>query len=236
MKGFMTKEEKYPKLILMRHGASLWNDLNVFTGWVDVPLSEKGMQESIEGGEKIQEIPIDVIFTSTLIRAHMTLFLAMLKHKSAKVPIIQHEGEDKQAKWSQIFSKEAKENSIPVYCSWHLNERMYGELQGTNKAEMAEKYGKEQIHIWRRSYDEAPPQGESLAMTAQRTLPYFTEKILPFIQEKKNVFIAAHGNSLRSIVMHLENLSKEEVVKLEIPTGQPLMYYYHNEEWVKAEL
>lgn len=221
------------KLILMRHGQSIWNKRNLFTGWVDVPLSEEGIKEAQEGGKKIKDIPIDAIFTSSLIRAHMTTFLAMLHHSSGKTPVFDHTGEGKLDAWGKIYSEKTKNESIPVYHSWHLNERMYGELQGLNKAETAEKFGKEQVHIWRRSYDIAPPNGESLQMTAERTLPYFQKEILPFLQDGKNVFISAHGNSLRSIVMYLDNLSKEEVLKLEIATGVPIVYDYHEGKWSK---
>lgn len=219
-------------LILMRHGESVWNKRNLFTGWVDVPLSEKGIQEAIDGGEKIKDLPIDIIFTSTLIRAHMTLFLAMKNHSSKKVPIFIHENEKKQKEWSKIYSEETEKETIPVYYSWHLNERMYGALQGLNKAKTAEKFGKDQVHIWRRSFDVAPPEGESLKDTAERTIPYFNDEIVPFLKEGKNVFVSAHGNSLRSIIMHLDKLSKEEVVSLELATGEPIIYEY-NGQWRK---
>lgn len=216
------------KLILLRHGQSVWNKENLFTGWVDIPMSKEGIQECIRAGEKIAEIPIDVVFTSSLIRAQMTVPLALLDHKSAKVPVFLHPGEDKLDEWGQVYSEKAKDQLIPVYQSWKLNERMYGRLQGLNKAETAEKYGKEQVHIWRRSYDVRPPQGESLEMTAKRTLPYFKEQIIPHLEKGKTVLIAAHGNSLRSIVMFIENLSQEEVVALELSTGDPRIYSYKN--------
>lgn len=213
-------------LVMMRHGESEWNKLNQFTGWVDVPLSEKGIKEALDGGILIKDIPFDVIFTSTLIRAQMTLTLAMLHHTSKKVPVMIHKGEKKQEAWSGIFSKHAEENTIPVYYSWHLNERMYGELQGLNKAETADKYGAEQVKIWRRSYDTPPPNGESLEMTAQRTIPYFEDEIVPHLRDGRNVFISAHGNSLRSIIMNLDGLSREEVVNLELGTGVPIVYEF----------
>lgn len=219
-------------LILMRHGQSKWNELNLFTGWVDVPLSQKGIDEAIQGGKDIKEIPIDVAFTSSLMRAQQTTMLALLQHDSAKVPVIQHE-KGKLEQWSQIYSEEAKENIIPVYCSPEINERMYGKLQGLNKAETMEKYGKEQVQIWRRSYDIAPPEGESLEMTAARSIPYFEKEILPFLKKGQNVFVGAHGNSLRSIIMDLEKLTKEEVVKLELATGKPIIYEYINNQFVK---
>ncbi|MDE3045757.1 MAG: 2,3-bisphosphoglycerate-dependent phosphoglycerate mutase [Verrucomicrobiota bacterium] len=219
------------KLILMRHGQSAWNQKNLFTGWVDIPLSEKGVQESIEGGDKIKDIPIDVIYTSTLVRAHQTLALAMMNHSSGKLPVFLHEGGGKLEEWAHIYSDETKNNVIPVHMAWELNERMYGKLQGLNKAEMTEKFGAEQVQLWRRSFDVAPPEGESLSMTAKRTIPYFQKKILPHLEQGENVFIPAHGNSLRSIVMFIEQLSKEEVVKLELATGEPRIYTYERGRW-----
>lgn len=220
------------KLILLRHGESLWNKKNRFTGWVDLPLSKKGIQESLEAGKKIKDLPIDIIFTSTLVRAQMTVFLALSEHSSNKVPVVQHE-EGKLKTWAKIYDPHAQAETIPVFCSWHLNERMYGELQGLNKAEVAQKFGEKQLKLWRRSYDVAPPGGESLAMTAARTIPYFTQHILPHIQAGKNVFIGAHGNSLRSICMHLDNLSEEEVLQLELATGDPIIYNYQNQIFQK---
>lgn len=224
---------KTPKLILMRHGQSIWNQKNLFTGWVDVPLSEQGIQEAINGGKKIASLSIDVVFTSTLARAQMTAMLALLHHQSGKIPVfVPQEGVDRSA-WAEIHNPEAKQGTWQVFRAWELNERMYGKLQGFNKKEMADKYGASLIQEWRRSYDTAPPEGESLAMTVARTMPYFEKKILPCLQQGKNVFVAAHGNSLRGIVMHIEKLSKEEVVSLEIPTGEPLIYIYDKGQWRK---
>lgn len=217
-----------PKLILMRHGESCWNKRNLFTGWVDIPLSPKGIQESLDGGKRIKDLPIDIIFTSTLVRAQMTVFLAMSVHHSEKIPVVQHPGEGKLESWSTIHGKKAKEETIPVIRSWELNERMYGDLQGLDKAETAEKFGADQVKIWRRSYNTAPPNGESLAMTAARSIPYFKKIILPHLKEGRNVFIGAHGNSLRSIIMDLDNLSEEEVLHLEIATGLPIVYNYND--------
>lgn len=216
------------KLILLRHGQSSWNKENLFTGWVDIPMSEEGNQEAIRAGKKIENIPIDVIFTSTLIRAQMTVPLALLHHKSGKTPVFLHPGEGKLEEWSQVYSEEAQKKLIPVYRAWELNERMYGRLQGLNKAETAEKFGADQVQKWRRSYDIKPPDGESLEMTAARTLPYFKNRIVPHLQKGENVLIAAHGNSLRSIIMFMKNLNKDEVVKLELATGDPLIYSYNN--------
>ncbi|MCC6128062.1 MAG: 2,3-bisphosphoglycerate-dependent phosphoglycerate mutase [Chlamydiae bacterium] len=220
-----------PILILMRHGQSAWNEANLFTGWVDVPLSEKGIEEAVQGGKKIQHLPIDIIFTSTLIRAQMTLVLVMNQHQSRKVPVFLHPHEGKLETWGEIYSAEAKKRVVFVHKAWELNERMYGELQGLNKAETAKQYGEEQVQIWRRSYDVAPPKGESLAMTGARTIPYFQKNIISQLNQGKNVFVSAHGNSLRSILMHIGGLSKEEVVKLELATGEPIVYKYKQGIW-----
>jgi len=207
-------------LILMRHGESEWNRQNRFTGWVDVPLSPKGIEEALQGGDLICDLPIDVIVMTTLIRSQMTAMLAMSRHRGGRVPVILHPGED----WRTIYNKDAP--MIPVITCSDLNERMYGELQGYNKAKTAEKYGKDQVHIWRRSFAVAPPSGESLKDTSLRSIPYFKNVIAPMLKEGKNVLVSAHGNSLRSIVMYLDRLSEDEVVNLEIPLARPIIYRY----------
>jgi 2,3-bisphosphoglycerate-dependent phosphoglycerate mutase len=222
------------ELILLRHGQSEWNKKDIFTGWIDIPLSKEGIEEALAAGREIQEMPIDIIFTSTLIRASMTVMLAFSLHKGGKVPVLMHPGEGKLEEWSKCYSRETEKSLIPVYAAWELNERMYGALQGMNKQMMRDKFGDEQVHIWRRSYDVAPPEGESLKMTAARTLPYFKKTILPVLESGKNVAIVAHGNSLRSIVMDMEKLSPEEVLKLEIPTGKPLYYRYEKGNFTKS--
>jgi 2,3-bisphosphoglycerate-dependent phosphoglycerate mutase len=184
-------------LVLIRHGESQWNLENKFTGWVDVPLTEKGRAEAKRGGEKIKSIKFDKAYTSVLKRANETLKIVL--------DVIGQTG-------IRIEKDEA------------LNERHYGDLQGLNKAETAKKYGDEQVHIWRRSYDIAPPNGESLKDTAARTLPYFEKKIIPDLKAGKNLLVAAHGNSLRSIVMHLDKMTKEQVLKLNLGTGVPIVY------------
>jgi len=224
------------KLILLRHGASVWNELNLFTGWVDIPLSAKGIQESLAAGQAISQIPIDVIFVSSLVRAQETAMLAMSVHQGKKVPYMLHPNQGKLEEWAEIYSQETKEMCVPVIVAWQLNERMYGELQGMNKQEMRNKFGDEQVQLWRRSFDVAPPGGESLKMTSERSIPYFKEMILPYLKKGKNVFVSAHGNSLRSIVMYLDSLAPEEVVKLEIPTGLPLIYSYQKDKWIKERI
>jgi 2,3-bisphosphoglycerate-dependent phosphoglycerate mutase len=185
------------KLILLRHGESQWNLENRFTGWIDIPLTEQGKKDAFASGKLFSDIPIDIAFTSVLIRAIETLDQALLG---------------------------AQQDLVPVVKDQALNERMYGDLQGLDKAETAKKFGADQVKIWRRSYDVAPPNGESLKDTAARTLPYFDEHILPLVKEGKNVLISAHGNSLRAIVMELDKLSKEEVLELNIPNAVPIVY------------
>ena len=203
--------------------------MNLFTGWVDVPLSEEGIVEALEAGKRIADIPINVVYVSTLMRAQMTAMISMSVHSDGKVPLILHPGEGKREEWGKIHSPKATNMCVPVIKAWELNERYYGELQGLNKKETMEQYGEEQVHIWRRSFDTPPPGGECLADTAARSIPYFQEQIVPHLASGQNVLISAHGNSLRSIIMHLENLSKEEVLKLELPTGIPQIYTY--DQW-----
>lgn len=222
------------KLILMRHGQSIWNKANLFTGWIDIPLSSQGIEEALEAGKLIKDIPIDVIFVSSLIRAQMSAMLAMSVHQEGKSPVVLHDGEGKLEEWSKNYGASGDDFIIPVIRAWELNERMYGKLQGLNKAETIEKYGAEQVQLWRRSYDIPPPEGESLEMTAARSIPYFQKTIVPYLKQGKNVFVAAHGNSLRSIVMVLDGLSKEEVLKLELDTGKPLIYTYEHDTFSRV--
>ncbi|GIT75381.1 MAG: 2,3-bisphosphoglycerate-dependent phosphoglycerate mutase [Methanobacteriota archaeon] len=189
-----------PRLILVRHGQSVWNASNRFTGWTDVDLSDQGVEEAEEAGRELSAIRIDVVHTSDLVRAQRTAEIIM-RHNEAS-------------------------DGVPTKYDWRLNERHYGALQGLNKAETAEKHGAEQVHVWRRSFDVAPPEGESLEMTAERTIPYFIEEIVTDLVDDKNVLVSAHGNSLRSIVMHIEGISPEDIVSLEIPTGEPIHYNY----------
>ena len=186
-----------PSLVLLRHGESQWNLENRFTGWIDVPLSPRGEEEARNAGEKLNGYRFNRAFTSVLQRATETL---------------------------RIVLEGIGQTNIPVESDQALNERHYGDLQGLNKAETAAKYGNAQVKIWRRSYDVRPPNGESLKDTAARVLPYWEKSILPRIQKGETILIAAHGNSLRALVMHLDKLTKEEVLELNIPTGVPLVY------------
>lgn len=227
------KKSNETALILIRHGESLWNEKNLFTGCVDVPLTQKGVEEAIEAGKRISNIPVDMIYTSGLIRAQMTAMLAMTQHRRKKVPIIMHNESEQAKTWSAIYSEETKKQSIPVIAAWQLNERMYGELQGLNKQETADRFGKEKVHEWRRSYDIPPPNGESLEMCAERAVAYFREHIEPQLLRGKNVMIAAHGNSLRSIIMYLDKLTSQEVISLELSTGIPMLYIFKEGKFIR---
>lgn len=212
------------KVVLLRHGESSWNKENRFTGWTDVPLSEKGLAEAAEAGRLMREegFKFDIAFTSVLKRAIKTLWTAL---------------------------EEMDEMWIPIINSWRLNERHYGALQGLDKAETAREYGDDQVKIWRRSYDVRPPLlertdprhpafdpryaplapedlpgGECLADTVARAVPYWEQMIVPEIKSGKNVIVAAHGNSLRALVKYLDNVSDSDILELNIPTGIPLVY------------
>jgi 2,3-bisphosphoglycerate-dependent phosphoglycerate mutase len=188
-------------LVLVRHGQSQWNLENRFTGWVDVPLTEAGRAEARRAGELLAAtgLRFSRAYTSSLVRAQQTL---------------------------DIILKVLGQTDLSVARDQALNERHYGDLQGKNKAETAAKYGEEQVRIWRRSYDVRPPGGESLADTAGRTLPYFESQIIPDLRSGQTVIVSAHGNSLRSIVMSLDKLSREQVLSLEIATGVPIVYEF----------
>ena len=188
-------------LVLVRHGQSEWNAKNLFTGWKDPGLTLAGEKEASNAGRLIKEknIKFSMMFTSALKRAQIT---------------------------GQMILEGIAQADIEVIKNQALNERDYGELAGLNKDDARKEWGEEQVHIWRRSYDIPPPGGESLKNTAERVLPYFNFSILPKLIEGKNILVAAHGNSLRSLVMQLDNLSKEEVIALEIPTGAPIIYSF----------
>ena len=195
-----TNLQKSPgTLVLVRHGQSQWNLENRFTGWVDVELTDLGREEARRAGEHLKGMPFSHAFTSHLKRAQETL---------------------------RIILETGAFGDIPVTSSSALNERHYGDLQGLNKDETARKYGADQVHIWRRSYDVCPPGGESLKTTAERVLPYFEGNILPPLLEGENILVVAHGNSLRAIVMALEKLTPEEILEVNIPTAVPLLYEF----------
>ena len=198
---------KSRNLILVRHGQSEWNAKNLFTGWKDPGLTDQGVSEAKNAGKLIleQNIEFDVMYTSMLSRAQKTgdIILGILSHKV--IPIIKNEA---------------------------LNERHYGSLAGLNKDDARKKWGQEQVHIWRRSFDIPPPDGESLKDTADRVLPYFETEIMPKVISGSSILIAAHGNSLRALIMKLDSISSEDIVKLEIPTGAPIQYEFTSDGMV----
>ncbi len=214
------------KLILIRHGQSLWNAENKFTGWVDVPLSKQGRGEATIASTKLKEYRINVCFTSLLFRAIETAILILTEQNEicdGKIPIIKHETNDED--WHGWDNYKGDRNQeLPIYPTARLDERYYGELQGLNKAETAAKFGNAQVQLWRRSYAVAPPGGESLADTVKRTIPFFHDRILPHLIIGDHVLIAAHGNSLRAIIKDLENISEEAIVNVELGTAIPIIY------------
>ena len=198
------------KLVLVRHGQSVWNAKNLFTGWKDPKLTDLGIQEAIKAGDLLEtrNLKFDLMFTSDLFRAQET---------------------------GRLILERMNQTDIQVIADQSLNERNYGDLAGLNKDEAREKWGEEQVHIWRRSFNVPPPGGESLKNTAERVLPYFEHEIMPKVKEGLNILVAAHGNSLRALIMELEKISSEEIVKLEIATGDPLTYEYSDGEFVRID-
>ena len=186
-------------LIIVRHGQSLYNLENRFTGWLDVDLSKKGIEEAHKAGKLLTGYKFDMAFTSTLKRAVVSL---------------------------EIILYEIRQKNIPVEKNSALNERMYGDLQGLNKDELRKLYGDYQVKLWRKSYDVSPPNGESLKDTASRVLPYWENKIVPELKAGKTILICAHGNSIRALRMHIEKLNKEQIVEIEVPTGIPKYYEF----------
>jgi 2,3-bisphosphoglycerate-dependent phosphoglycerate mutase len=211
------------RLVLVRHGQSQWNLENRFTGWVDVPLSKKGIEEAISAGEKLKNFEFDTMYVSHMLRAIQTLHYILIISNSKRTPIIYHE-EKRIHDWEHHAGN--PDSEIPIFMSVDLAERYYGNLQGLNKQKTREKYGDEQVHLWRRSYETNPPSGESLKNTCERTTPYYEKYILKNLQDGKTVLVSAHGNSLRAITMYVEKISEQEIPKLEIPTGVPIDYTF----------
>ena len=195
---------KQRNLILVRHGQSEWNEKNLFTGWENPGLTNKGKSEAENAGKLIKNLDItfSYMFTSALIRAQLT---------------------------GSIILSQINQEEIPIFKDKALNERFYGDLQGLNKDECRKKWGDEQVQIWRRSYDKGPPSGETLKETGERVLPYYKKEISPLLLEGANIIVAAHGNSLRSLIKFLDKVSDEDIVKLEIPTGAPIHYVFNED-------
>ena len=217
------------KLILVRHGESVWNKKNIFTGWVDVALSKKGIEEAMNAGRLLSKIPFDDIYTSELSRAQMTLQLIMLENQDKRTLYLK-QPQDK------AYEPGVKKEVIAATISKALNERCYGDFQGKSKDELKKEVGEEKFMQYRRSYATIPPNGESLKMTIERALPYFDREILPKVKEGKTVLIVAHGNSLRGIVKEIMNISEQDIVGYEIETGKPLFFHYENSAFTVGSL
>eukprot|EP00850_Spirogloea_muscicola_P014614 SM000106S13962 [mRNA] locus=s106:202805:205358:+ [translate_table: standard] len=225
-------------LVLMRHGESMWNDLKLFTGDVDIPLTERGVMEAMAGGRAVAEIDFDMIFTSRLVRSKQTALLAMTQSSHKRVPVIVrggYHGKGKAGDENRIRLRHAAAQAleqaacrmIPVYADPALNERCYGDLQGLNKEAATREYGAEQVMEWRRSTTTRPPHGESLLDTAERTLAFFKLTIEPRLKEGNNVLVVAHGNVLRCIIAHLSGLKPVEMLQLQVATALPYTYAFN---------
>jgi 2,3-bisphosphoglycerate-dependent phosphoglycerate mutase len=210
------------KLVLIRHGQSQWNLENRFTGWVDVPLSHQGREQAKEAGRQVKNILFDVAFSSPLIRALETVLLVLSANQDQRTPILLPE--DRRSPAPGRRPGQNREGELPVYRTSALMERHYGELQGLEKGYCAERWGREQLQLWRRSYDQAPPGGESLKDLTERVIPYFWEMISPCLEQNRNVLVAAHGSPLRALVMIIKGLPPAEVARLEIATGRPVIF------------
>ena len=197
------------KLVLVRHGLSVYNDQNRFTGWKDVDLNQQGCDEAKQAVNLLMDYKFDAAFTSDLIRAKNTL---------------------------NIILEGINQKDIPIIENMALNERDYGDLIGQNKVEAAEKFGEEQVHIWRRSFDTPPPSGESLKDTADRVIPYLKNEIMPLISSGKNILVSAHGNSIRAIVMDLQNYSPEQILRTEIGWCEPWVFEFENDTVVNLDI
>ena len=204
------KEGKNNFLVLVRHGQSEWNEKNLFTGWKNPTLTEQGIEEARKAGSKIKSINLDfdLHFTSELLRAQIT---------------------------GEIIQREI-DQQIKTIKNINLNERDYGDLSGLNKDEARKKWGEKQVHLWRRSYDTPPPGGESLKDTSERVIPYFKKTIKPELEMKKNILITAHGNSLRALIKSIEDITATDIVKLEIATGEPIIYSFSNNKFKKLDI
>jgi 2,3-bisphosphoglycerate-dependent phosphoglycerate mutase len=217
-----------PNLVLLRHGESVWNLQNRFTGWVDVSLSERGIAEAVAAGKQLCDFDFDVVFSSALLRAQDTAYEVLKQSRQGhghNQPYLRiHESGSDWYRHYQATNQDKHERV--VYISEALNERYYGDLQGLNKEAASERFGAEQVHQWRRGYNISPPGGESLAMTSRRVMRYYHSHIEPRLMRGEEILISAHGNSLRALMMHLEQLTPEQIMADEIKTGTPHVYAF----------
>jgi 2,3-bisphosphoglycerate-dependent phosphoglycerate mutase len=220
-------------LTLVRHGQSIWNLQNRFTGWIDISLSPAGVEEARQAGKLLAEERFDVAFASTLIRAQETLFEILRLNRHAQGYRRIHEGE---SAWYEHFQPGPEDGqTILLYFAEALNERFYGDLQGLNKDQARAQFGDEQVKLWRRSYDTPPPNGESLEATASRVIPFFQDRIVPHLNNGEHVLICAHGNSLRALIMHLEKMTPQEILAYELATGVPVQYRLDENQKILAK-
>ncbi len=218
------------KLVLVRHGESLWNLHNRFSGWVDVPLSESGIEEAVECSTQLNGTKFDVAYTSELERAHATLNVILAQQ--IRTGVFQHEGGSDFYTW-KCKSNQCTIKDMPIYSSELLNERYYGGLQGMKKTVAEKEYGKEQVFKWRRGYFERPPGGgESLEDAYKRMLPYHKKHVEKSVTQGKNVLLVGHGNTLRALMKHLEKISDEDMPFLDLPHGKPIVYSYKRKKWI----
>lgn len=240
-----TRRHDHPTLVLMRHGESMWNDLKLFTGDVDIPLTERGVMEAMAGGRSVSDIDFDMIFTSRLVRSKQTALLAMTQSAHKAVPVIVrggYYGKGKTGDENRLRLREAAAQAlqqaecrmIPVYADPRLNERCYGDLQGLNKEAAAREFGSEQVAIWRRSHDTRPPRGESLLDTSERTLAFFLSTVEPRLAEGRNVLVVAHGNVLRCVIAYLCQLTEMEMLRLHIGTAHPYCFAFNGESYAQC--
>ncbi len=218
-------------LVIVRHGESRWNLCNRFQGWVDVPLSEKGVKEAQECARHCTVFDFDAAFTSNLERAQETLLIIL--SLQGRTAVAQHSEDARYRRWIRQSNKCAI-GDIPVFRSALLNERYYGALQGLDKKLAEKKYGKEKVFHWRRGYDDRPPGGETLRETFERTQPYFARRIMPRIRRGETIILAGHGNTLRTIIKHFENISDEETFFIDLPEAHPIVYEYKRGRFMRT--
>ncbi|CAM6081895.1 unnamed protein product [Calypogeia fissa] len=233
------------QLVLMRHGESMWNDLKLFTGDVDIPLTEKGVMEALAGGKAVCEIDFDIIFTSRLVRSKQTALIAMTQNNFKRVPVLVrggYYGKGKTGDANRLRLRDAAANAlehascrmVPVYADPALNERCYGDLQGLSKEAAVKEFGAGIVRKWRRSHDTRPPNGESLEDTCKRTVQFFLMTIEPRLKEGRNVMMVAHGNVLRCIISHLSGLTAQEMLALQVVTAMPYAYAFDGHHFAEC--
>jgi 2,3-bisphosphoglycerate-dependent phosphoglycerate mutase len=216
-------------LILVRHGEPGLKPEDRLAGWVDIPLSRKGIEEALECSVELEKFELDLAFASNLVRTQETLFIMLSGQKKKGIIVhegIDNEGDSEKINWYSSYPEKLGKNLIPIYLTSLLNERYYGKLQGRKKQKMEEKYGAENLSVWRWNFEPGPPEGESLKTVYERAVPYFEEKILPAVKEGKNVLICAHQGSLRALVKHIEQISDDDIRKIRFFTGELAIYEY----------